>query len=567
VAVHHVEPFLSRTRIAHFSMEIALRSEIHTYSGGLGVLAGDTARSAADLGLPMVFVSLVSRAGYVLQEIDGEGRQAAKPNPWRPEEWAQPLSAMIAAPIEGREVWLRAWLYELGSPLGRSVPVLFLDTDLEQNNSSDREITHYLYGRDDAYRLKQEIVLGIGGAAMLRALGFRIETYHLNEGHAALLTLSLLRPFRRPSEDIIPGEPLYDHMRVRRQCVFTTHTPVGAGLDKFDYALIERVLGDYLEMEELKLLGGQDRLNMTRLALNLSGFVNGVSERHAETASHIFPGYRVRAITNGVHPATWTHAKFAQLFQTHFPQWAYEPEVLTRADQLADDVIWSAHQDAKADLLAAVKERTGVPLRADIPLLGFARRMTQYKRPDLLFEDIRRLKSIARKHPFQLVFAGLAHPRDEAGVALIKAVHDHMRDLAADIPIAFLANYNMAIAAKMVAGVDVWLNTPLPPLEASGTSGMKAAINGVLNLSVLDGWWIEAHIEGVNGWAFGAAVGAPGDGDYANDLYRKLEEIVLPLYGDGRARWIWMMKQAISKIAPYFNSQRMMRRYATEAYI
>ncbi|HLW91639.1 MAG TPA: alpha-glucan family phosphorylase [Roseiarcus sp.] len=565
--MHHVEAFLSRTRIAHFSMEIALRPEIHTYSGGLGVLAGDTARSAADLGLPMVFVSLVSRAGYVRQEIDGEGRQIAQPNPWRPEDWAKPLTAMIAVAIESREVWLRAWLYELSSPLGHRVPVLLLDTDLDQNEPGDRELTHYLYGGDSAYRLKQEIVLGIGGAEMLRALGFTIETYHLNEGHAALLTLSLLRPFRRPDEDIIPGEPLYEHMSVRKCCVFTTHTPVEAGLDKFDYALVQRVLDDYLEIDELKLLAGQDRLNMTRLALNLSGFVNGVSERHAETASHIFPGYRVRAITNGVHPATWTHPNFARLYQENFPHWAHEPEALARADQLPDEAIWSAHQGAKQDLLATVKQQTGVVMREDVPLLGFARRMTQYKRPDLLFTDIGRLTAIAQKQPFQLVFAGLAHPRDEAGIALIKTIHGHMRELRANIPIAYLPNYDMQIAARMVAGVDIWLNTPLPPMEASGTSGMKAAVNGVLNLSVLDGWWIEALIEGVTGWSIGTSDGPTGDGAQATELYDKLEKIVLPLYRDDRTRWIWMMKQAISKIASYFNSQRMMRRYATEAYI
>jgi glycogen phosphorylase len=462
--MHHVEPFLSRTRIAHFSMEIALRPEIHTYSGGLGVLAGDTARSAADLGLPMVFVSLVSRAGYVLQEIDSEGRQVTKPNPWRPEDWAQPLTAMIAVNIEDREVWLRAWLYELDCPLGHSIPVLLLDTDLDQNAQKDREITHHLYGGDDEYRLKQEIVLGIGGAEMLRALGFKIEIYHLNEGHAALLTLFLLRPFRRPKEDISPGEPLYERILVRRRCVFTTHTPVEAALDKFNYALVQRILGDYLEIEELKLLGGNEDLNMTQLALNLSGFVNGVSGRHAETANHLFPGYHVRAITNGVHPATWAHPSFAGLYQANLPQWAHEPEVLMRADQLPDEAIWSAHQDAKRDLLSAVNQQSGVPMREDVPLLGFARRMTQYKRPDLLFSDISRLKTIAQGQPFQLVFAGLAHPRDDAGIALIKTIHDHMEELAAHIPIAFLPNYDMQVAAKMVAGVDVWLNTPLPPL-------------------------------------------------------------------------------------------------------
>ncbi len=318
-----LEPFLRRTRIAHFSMEIAISPEIHTYSGGLGVLAGDTARSSADLDLPIVFVSLVSRAGFVRQEIDERGAQIANPDPWRPETWFQPLEAMIAVKIEEREVWIRSWLYELKCPLGHGVPVLLLDTDLDQNSAQDREITHYLYGDNESYRLQQEIVLGIGGAAMLKALGFGIRTYHLNEGHAALLTIYLLRQFLRSTEDIIPGEPRYEHEQVRECCVFTTHTPVAAAFDKFPYPLVESVLGDYIEIEELKLLAGADRLNMTQLALNLSGYVNGVSERHAQTTARIFPGYRVHSITNGVHAPTWTHARFARLFEASLPHWAH----------------------------------------------------------------------------------------------------------------------------------------------------------------------------------------------------------------------------------------------------
>jgi len=557
-----LEPFLRRTRIAHFSMEIAISPEMHTYSGGLGVLAGDTARSSADLDLPIVFVSLVSRTGFVRQEIDERGDQIAKPDPWRPETWFQPLEAMIAVKIEGREVWIRSWLYELKCPLGHGVPVLLLDTDLDQNSAEDREITNYLYGDNASYRLKQEIVLGIGGAAMLRALGFTIRTYHLNEGHAALLTIYLLREFPRSEEDIIPGDPLYEHEQVRECCVFTTHTPVAAAFDKFPYPLVESILGDYIEIEELKLLAGADRLNMTQLALNLSGYVNGVSERHAQTTAQIFPGYRVHAITNGVHAPTWTHARFARLFESILPHWAHEPETLTRADQLADAAIWDAHQAAKSELLALIHDQARVVMGEDVPLIGFARRMTEYKRPDLLFTDIERFKEIAGQRPFQVVFAGAAHPNDEGGRRLIATLNQHVRQLSNSVPMAFLPNYNMRMAASLVAGVDIWLNTPAPPFEASGTSGMKASFNGVLNLSVLDGWWIEAHIEGVTGWAIGGR-----DGANADDLYRKLSEKVLPLYYDDKARWIWMMKQAISKIGSYFNSQRMMRRYATEAYI
>jgi starch phosphorylase len=563
-----VEPFLQKTRIAYFSMEIALRPEMHTYAGGLGVLAGDTARSAADLELPMVFVSLVSRDGYVNQDIDAKGQQVTRPNPWAPDKFTDRLDAMVAVQIEGREVWIRPWLYRLVCPLGHCIPVLLLDTDLDQNSPEDRKITDHLYGGDDAYRLKQEIVLGIGGARMLQAHGFNIDTYHLNEGHAALLTLHLLRYFKQPAEDVGPGESPYDHAQVRERCIFTTHTPVEAAFDKFTYPLVQRLLEDYIEIAEIKRFAGQDDLNMTRLALRLSGRINGVSERHAETTSRIFPGYRVRAITNGVHAPTWTHASFARLFQANFPHWAHEPEVLTRADQLPDDSIWNAHQEAKRDLLAQVKEGSAVTLRPDLPLIGFARRMTQYKRPDLLFSDLDRIAAIARKRPFQLVFAGIAHPSDTQGQSLIEAINHHIRQIANTIPTVFLPNYDMRIAANLVSGADIWLNTPLPPLEASGTSGMKAALNGVLNLSVLDGWWVEAHIKGVTGWAIGDDDrGSDKHARDADDLYRKLEKVVLPLYYDDRPRWVWMMKQAISKIGSYFNSTRMMRRYATEAYI
>lgn len=563
--MHRLEQFLHRTHIAYFTMEIALRPEMHSYSGGLGVLAGDTARASADLGLPIVFVSLISRKGYVRQEIDAEGCQRSLPNPWDPLHWMQPIGAMIVVRIEGREVWVRPWLHTVDSPLGHSIPVLLLDTDVDQNAPEDRKITDVLYGGDDAYRLKQEVVLGIGGALMLQALGFNIRMFHMNEGHAALLTLHLLRQHRRPQEEVNPGEPAYEHAPVRERCVFTTHTPVDAGHDKFSYSLIERVLPDYMELTELKLLAGSEYLNMTQLALSLSGFINGVARRHAETTRKMYPGYHIRAITNGVHVPTWTHSNFVRLYQESISSWAHEPELLARADQLPDAAVWEAHQGAKRELLARVKQICGIDLRADIPLIGFARRMTSYKRPELIFSDLDRLSSLARQSPFQVVMAGIAHPRDEEGAVRIRDIHSAIHRLSGVVPAAFIPNYDLTLARAFVSGTDVWLNTPLPPLEASGTSGMKAALNGVLNFSVLDGWWLEAWIEGTTGWAIGDALGPSKD--HATELYRKLGGTILPLYYNDRGRWIWMMKQAISKIGSYFNSQRMMRRYATEAYV
>jgi starch phosphorylase len=558
-------PFLQRTSIAYFSMEIALRPEIHSYSGGLGILAGDTARSCADLELPVVFVTLASRAGYLRQEIATDGSQIAHEDPWDPAAWAIPLGAMIAVAIEGRSVWIRPWLYVVTSPIGHKVPVLLLDTDLDQNAPEDRRITDRLYGGDDVYRLKQEIVLGIGGVRLLQALGFSIGTYHLNEGHAAFLTLELLRRRLRPE----PGANRLAHEvdHVRDMCVFTTHTPVEAGHDRFSYGDVRRVLGaDFVPLDELKPLAGEDRLNMTRLALNLSGYINGVARRHAETTQRMFPGYTIAAITNGVHAPTWTHPAFARLYQDILPNWGHEPELLVRADQLHDEDVWTAHQAAKRELLEEIRRSTGIIMDPEVPLIGFARRMTGYKRPGLLFSDMQRLRSINARFPFQVVIAGKAHPRDVQGQHLILDIHQRMRQLSPDIRMAFMPNYDMALARTLVAGADVWLNTPLPPLEASGTSGMKAALNGVLNLSVLDGWWVEACIDGVTGWAIGKD-GAEGADQHARALYEKLEGQVLPLYHQDRARWAWMMKQGTSKIASYFNSQRMMRRYTTEAYV
>lgn len=561
------DEFIHQKRIAYFSMEVAFDPTIPTYAGGLGILAGDTVRSAADLNLPLVTVTLVSRAGYFIQALDSRGHQTEMGDFWEPKACTRSLAARVRITLEGRPVWIGAWLAVVQSPLGGRQPVVLLDTDLAENAEQDRSLTDSLYGGEEVYRLKQEMVLGVGGTRMLNALGFKVQDYHMNEGHAAPLVLELLNRNAYPEEDLRPGEPKYDVPRVREQCIFTTHTPVEAGHDRFPYPLVRRVLDDFIDEETLRRFGGDDDLNMTSLALNLSERVNGVAKRHAETSRKLFPGYHVGSITNGVHPRTWTSPAFAKLYDARLPGWSHEPEMLVRADCcIPPQDIWEAHVTAKQALLQEVSRISGKSLALELPLIGYARRMTAYKRPELLFTDLARLAAIAEKHPFQVVLAGKAHPKDASGKELIRQLFQHMEALQGKLPVVFLPNYDMRLAQYLVAGVDIWLNTPMPPLEASGTSGMKAAFNGVPSLSVLDGWWLEGCIEGVTGWAIGDGKSGPASDDDALELYDKLEQVVLPLYQD-RARFIEVMRGAIAKNASYFNSHRMMRRYASDAYL
>jgi starch phosphorylase len=554
-------------KIAYFSMEIGLNKDIPTYSGGLGVLAGDTIKSAADLRLPLVAVTLLTKKGYFRQVLDERGRQREEPEEWEPSRFMTLLPHKVNIEIEGRIVYIQAWLYEVRSMTGGLVPVFFLDTDLNENDPSDREITHFLYGGDRAYRLKQEMILGIGGVRMLNRLGFRIKKYHMNEGHASLLAVELLREFKKDIEEVWDERLVWDVEKVKDLCVFTTHTPVEAGHDKFPYELVSRILGDYVPLYLLQDLGGKDHLNMTLLALNLSKYVNGVAKKHGEVSQNMFPGYEIHAITNGVHSFTWTCDSFKRLYDKYLPGWANEPELFVRVGRIPDEEIWEAHMEAKRQLLDFVKTRTGVEMSPDIFTIGFARRATAYKRADLLFSDIERLERIG-KGRIQIIYAGKAHPRDEAGKFLIERIFVIKERLKDSIKIVYLENYNIEIASKLVSGVDVWLNTPLRPLEASGTSGMKATHNGVPNFSVLDGWWIEGHIEGFTGWAIGPSPDVPADPSKdADDLYNKLEKVILPIYYNDRHTWIRIMQNAIGKNAYYFNSHRMMRRYVTEAYI
>jgi len=553
--------------IAYFSMEICLDQAIPTYSGGLGVLAGDTLRSAADLRLPVVGVTLLHRTGYFRQHIDAEGNQSESAVEWKPEELLQELPERTTVTIEGREVQVRAFRYLVRGVTGHDVPVLLLDTALPENAEQDRTLTNALYGGDARYRLSQEIVLGMGGAQMLRCAGFTGDVrYHMNEGHSALLLAALLewrlegrKPFELTDADL---------EWVRRQCVFTTHTPVPAGHDRFPGDMVNAVLGVPRRelLEAAKCLEGSD-LNMTHLALRLSRFVNGVAMKHREVSVAMFPGFPIDSITNGVHAGTWTSPAFQRLFDRRIPEWRTDNLYLRYAVSIPLPDIRAAHDEAKQEFLAEVARRTGVELDAKVFTLGFARRATPYKRADLMFSDVERLAHLAEKvGPLQIVFGGKAHPHDGGGKDLIRRIHQAASALAGRVQVVYLENYEMALAAKMVAGVDLWVNNPMKPLEASGTSGMKAAMNGVPSLSVLDGWWIEGHVEGVTGWSIGSSESDIDQSKDAQDLYLKLERVILPLFYGLPFAYAEVMRGAIALNGSFFNTQRMVEQYVRNAY-
>ncbi len=551
---------VEKQKIAYFSMEIALANEIHTYSGGLGVLAGDVVRSSVDLNIPLVAVTLISKKGYFRQELTREGRQIEHPDPWNPSQFMQQLPEEVAVKIQGRDVQIKAWLYTAKSASGWEVPVYFLDTDVDGNRPEDREITSFLYGGDEEYRLKQEIVLGVGGVRMLEKLGIVARKYHMNEGHSSFLGLELLR-----KSEMNIG-------KVRNLCVFTTHTPVEAAHDKFSYELVREILGEFVPLNILKNLGGENRLNMTLLALNLSNYVNGVAKRHRIVSREMFPSYEIHAITNGVHSHTWTCESFKILYDKYLPGWAHEPELLVRIDVVPDDEIWRSHMAAKKSLIDYVNENTHIGMDYETLTIGFARRATEYKRHTLMFSDPERLRKAGRRGSIQLIFAGKAHPKDYQGKKMIEELFSYKEMFKNEIKMTYLENYDVNMAAKLVSGVDVWLNTPLPPMEASGTSGMKAAHNGVMNFSVLEGWWAEGWVEGITGWAIGPAPEEQVSSEERktrelDDLYGKLEYVIIPLYYKRRGEWKEMMKKSIGKVASYFNSHRMMHRYVSEAYL
>ena len=558
-------------RIAYFSMEIALQPEIQTYSGGLGVLAGDTLRSAADLRIPMVAVTLLHRKGYFRQRLDASGWQIEEPAGWSVETVLEEMPGRAAVTLEGRTVHLRSWRYEVSGSGGSRVPVYLLDADLPENSGWDRTLTHFLYGGDQHYRLCQEVILGIGGVRMLRALGYEnIDRFHMNEGHASLLVLELL-----DEETKQGGRPSInrdDIEAVRKKCVFTTHTPVPAGHDQFPMDLVQRILGrrEVYDMQDVFCCEGL--LNMTFLGFNLSHYINGVAKKHGEISRQMFARYTIDSITNGVHAATWTAEPFRELYNRYIPGWQQENFSLRYALSIPKREIWSAHLEAKMALIQHVNRQTHLGMNVDDLTIGFARRFATYKRADLLFQDVARLKSISSSAgPFQIIYAGKAHPQDQGGKELIQRIFQVKESLKNNIKVAYLENYDLELGKTITSGVDLWLNTPQPPLEASGTSGMKAALNGVPSLSVLDGWWIEGCIEGVTGWSIGAngrgAEEAVDRSQDASSLYEKLEQTVAPLFYRDRDSFIDTMRHAIALNGSFFNTHRMLLQYVLKAYL
>jgi glycogen phosphorylase len=553
--------------IAYFSMEIALDPGLPTYAGGLGILAGDTLRSAADMGLPMGAITLLHRKGYFQQHLDAEGNQSESDCQWEPEKLLQPLHARASITLEGQQISIRAWRYLIHGCTRHLVPVYLLDTALPENSPFVQSLTDHLYGGDERYRLCQEVVLGMGGIAMLRALGHnRVMSYHMNEGHPSLLALALLEEHLggRPCSDASPDDIAF----VRKKCVFTTHTPVPAGHDQFPEPIVRRVLGDQHTNALAK--GGclsDNVLNMTDLGLRFSHYINGVAMQHGEVSRGMFPEYSVRAITNGVHAGTWTSPPFQKLYDHHIPEWRSDNLYFRYAIGIPLMEIRSAHAEAKELLFAELARKSGTQLDPNVLTIGFARRAAAYKRADLLFSDIERLKTIARKiGPLQLVFGGKAHPQDTHGKEQIRHVFQAMAALKDSIRCVYVEDYEMRWASLFTSGVDLWLNTPQRPHEASGTSGMKAALNGVPSFSVPDGWWLEGHVEGATGWDIGREEIPETANDEIAALYNKLEYIIVPMFYGRPAAYGEIMRLTIALNASFFNTQRMLSQYVLDAY-
>jgi starch phosphorylase len=548
--------------VAYFSMEIGIDPKIPTYAGGLGILAGDTLRSAADLELPIIGITLLYKKGYFRQKIDEHGNQFEEPIEWHPHSHLKLLPNKVNIKVEGRDVYIQAWLYTIKGVTGKLNPIIFLDTDLHENSDYDRTITHILYGNDDRCRLAQEMVLGIGGVRMLNSLGcYQIKKYHMNEGHSALLALELAKISKE--KKIIED--------VRQKCVFTTHTPIPAGHDQFDKELAEKMLGDNLLSEIKNELFIGHKLNMTYLGLRFSKFVNGVAKKHGEVSRTMFPGYHIESITNGVHSAFWVSEPFKKLYDKYISGWEIDPFSLRYVLSVPKEEIWRSHQKAKKKLITYVNRKYGVGMNVDSFTIGFARRAATYKRHDMLFSDATRLIKIASKYPkgIQIIYSGKAHPKDWEGKQIIKNVIQKMEFVKERIKVCYIEDYDIEIAKLLVSGADLWVNTPMRPKEASGTSGMKAAHNGVPQFSTLDGWWLEGHIENVTGWSIGSHphdLKEPNHREDVDDMYMKLEYVILPKFYNEKENWVEVMRHAISINASFFNTHRMVQQYVLNAY-
>ena len=555
-------PDLSRRSIAYFSMEIALSPAVPTYSGGLGMLAGDTLRSAADTSAPMVAISLAHRRGYFRQILSDVGQQTEADVPWSPETLPS-AGHTVTITMQDRPVQIRAWRFDVVGTTGHVVPVYLLDSDVEGNDAWDRRLTDHLYGGDTYYRLCQETILGIGGIALLQALRVAPEVYHMNEGHAALLTIALLE--QRLAGRVLSEATDTDRNAVRQQCVFTTHTPVPAGHDQFGTDQMNQVLGRD-RGAAIEAAGGLHNgvMNMTYLALSLSRYVNGVAMQHGKVSQVMFPEYKVHSITNGVHAATWLSEGFQELFDSEIPDWRTDNRYFRSVYGIDPARIAACHIKSKQRLFAVLARRTGHYFNPSVLTLGFARRVATYKRASLLLQDPARLVSLAEKiGGLQILFAGKAHPADNAGKALIKDVYEAaVRLNSASLKIYYVENYDWELGALLTQGVDVWVNTPRRPYEASGTSGMKAALNGVPSLSILDGWWIEGCAENTTGWAIEDGETEAAE---ASSLYGKLEKNIAPLWSNPNA-WAKLQQHCIGINGTFFNTHRMLSQYLGNAY-
>ncbi len=544
----------SKINTAYFSAEIGLHASLPTYSGGLGVLAGDHIKASTDLGVGMVAVSLFYKEGYFKQELNQSGVQTESYPLLETKSSLKRLDEKVKLVLRGREVWIQAYEFIYEGEEGNSTRIYFLDTDIDQNHKEDRVISMRLYSGGQDRRLLQEAVLGFGGIKLLNSIGYNsIETYHMNEGHCSLLTLALL--------DELGG----DEEKVRSACHFTTHTPVDAGHDHFSIDRSRRILGNLLPSNlNLSRLTNEKRLHMTELGLYFSRSSNGVSELHGEVAQRQFPEFKIDYITNGVHHSHWIGSSYEKLFDQKIPGWRMNPEKLMEIENISDQELLRSHQNQKSKLLKYVESETGRFLSEEILTIGFARRAAEYKRATLIFSDIDRLIGLG-KGKLQIIFSGKAHPKDIGGKKIIEEIFSYANSLRDHIEIVFLENYNMKTGKLITSGVDVWLNTPLRPNEASGTSGMKAVLNGVPNLSILDGWWAEGYEDNKNGWAIGNPDICSDEAD-SDSLYSVIEKEVVPLYYGNKAMWISMMRNSI-KSSVKFTAHRMLKEYQRKFYL
>lgn len=544
-------------------MEIGLDSNIPTYSGGLGVLSGDTVRSAADLEIPMVAVCLCYSSGYFFQLFNEAGEQKEKEVEWNFFYEFDKVEKPISVKIENREVRVSAWLYKVIGQSGHVLPVYLLTTDVEGNEPWMKKMTGSLYDSTSRWnRIVQEIILGIGGVRLLNSLGYEnIKTYHLNEGHGSFASIELYNMYKGDIE------------KIKSSVVFTTHTPVAAGHDRFDQSLVTKVFENRIPERIRKFGEDNGQFNMTFLGMNLSRYRNAVSRKHVEITKQMFPKYEIDYITNGIHLPFWVSKPFRKMFDRKFPNWKANPSLLQNAIELDDLDVFDAHIKNKFNLISYQKGHSWNLLDEELITIGFAKRFATYKRGTLIFHDIDRLGKIC-KGSVQFIFAGKAHPKDEMGKDYIKKVYESGNYLYDNygVKVVLMENYNMDLAHMLVSGCDVWLNTPERYREASGTSGMKAALNGVLNFSIQDGWWLEGYKKNaLSGWAIGPNDQNPKDPGISNnwdidskEIYKILENSIIPTYLN-HDEWLFKCKNAIS-LAAYFNTHRMIEEYAEKAY-